>query len=108
MTESLRSSRTLTVLIKESSIRYIVGGKGVCSYIHTDDGVCLVHSLLKEIAPRLSKSFYRCHSSYIVNLDRVVCFSSKGLTLNDKTQVPVSSKRYPEIKRDITDFFEQK
>ncbi len=44
----------------------------------------------------------------IVNLDRVVCFSSKGLTLNDKTQVPVSSKRYPEIKRDITDFFEQK
>ena len=97
-----------TVLIKESSIRYIVGGKGVCSYIHTDDGVCLVHSLLKEIAPRLSKSFYRCHSSYIVNLDSVVCFSSKGLTLNDKTQVPVSSKRYPEIKRDITDFFEQK
>lgn len=97
-----------SVLIVENSIRYIVGGKGVCSYIHTDDGVYLVHSLLKEIAPRLSESFYRCHSSYIVNLDRVVGFSSKGFILNDRTQVPVSSKRYPEIKRDVTAFFEQK
>ncbi len=89
------------VFIAEQSIKYIVGGKGVFSYVHTNDGVYTVRLLLKDIKEKLCDDFYRCHSSYIVNLKRVVFLSSQKITLDDKTEIPVSSKRYSQIKNDI-------
>lgn len=96
------------VYIRADSIKYVVGGKGVLSYIHTDDDVFLVRHLLKDVAEKLPEHFYRCHSSYIVNLKRVLYLSSHIITLSDKTEVPVSSKRYAEIKKDVSHFLLKK
>ena len=90
-----------TVYISQESIRYIVGGKGVCCYVHTDENVYLVHMLLKDAFAKLPDFFYRCHSSYIINLKRVVYLSGKKITLSDSTEIPVSPKRFSEVKKDI-------
>lgn len=92
------------VYIIADSIKYVVGGKGVLSYIHTDDNVYLVRHLLKDVVEKLPGHFYRCHSSYIVNLKKVLYLSSHIITLSDKTEIPVSSKRHSEIKDDISRF----
>lgn len=90
--------------IEADSIKYVVGGKGVMSYVHTDEEVFLVRHLLKDIIEKLPSDFYRCHSSYIVNLNKVLYLSSHLITLSDKTEIPVSSKRYAQIKEDISNY----
>ncbi|MGN1418972.1 MAG: LytR/AlgR family response regulator transcription factor [Acutalibacteraceae bacterium] len=97
-----------TVYISQNSIRYIVGGKGVCCYIHTDENVYLVHMLLKDVFKKLPDFFYRCHSSYIVNLKRVVFLSGKKITLNDLTEIPVSPKHFSQVKSDIDNWMTEK
>ncbi|MGN0448040.1 MAG: LytTR family transcriptional regulator DNA-binding domain-containing protein [Acutalibacteraceae bacterium] len=90
-----------TVYISQNSIRYIMGGKGVCCYIHTDENMYLVHILLKDVLDKLPDFFYRCHSSYIVNLKRVLFLSGKKITLNDLTEIPISPKHFGKVKADI-------
>lgn len=90
------------VYIKEDSIKYIVGGKGVFCYVHTDENVYLVRMLLKDVMEKLPDFFYRCHSSYIVNLKRVLYLSREKITLYDSTQIPISAKKYSLIKNDIS------
>lgn len=90
-----------TVYLREDSIKYIVGGKGVMCYVYTDGGVYLVRRLLKQIYDCLPDYYYRCHSSYIVNLNYVLYLSSSKITLTDSTEIPISAKRYAQIKQDI-------
>lgn len=90
-----------TVYIRQDSIKYIVGGKGVMCYVYTDDGVYLVRQLLKQLLPQLPDFFYRCHSSYIVNLRYVLYLSSSKITLTDSSEIPISAKRYAQIRNDI-------
>ncbi len=97
-----------TVYIKQDSIRYIVGGKGVFCYVHTDDGVYMVRMLLKDVFEKLPGFFYRCHSSYIVNLKRVLFLSSRKITLYDSTEIPISVKKYSSIKEDIDKWMSEK
>ncbi len=97
-----------TVYIKEDSIKYIVGGKGVFCYVHTDNNIYLVRMLLKDILKTLPDSFYRCHASYIVNLNRVLYLSSRKITLLDSEEIPISVKKYAEIKNDINAFLNNK
>ena len=97
-----------TVYIREDSIKYIVGGKGVMCYVYTDGGVYLVRRLLKQLHDCLPDYYYRCHSSYIVNLNCVLYLSSNKITLTDSTEIPISSKRYAQIKKDIAEWMNRK
>ena len=97
-----------TVYIREDSIKYIVGGKGVMSYVYTNGGVYLVRRLLKQIYDCLPDYYYRCHSSYIVNLNHVLYLSSSKITLTDSTEIPISTKRYAQIKEDIGEWMSRK
>lgn len=90
-----------SVYIREDAVRYIVGGKGIKCYVHTDDEVFLVRQLLKEVQEQLPDYYYRCHSSYIVNLRHVLYLSSHKITLDDSTEIPISFKRYAQIREDI-------
>lgn len=90
-----------SVYITESSIRYIVGGKGIKCTVYTFDGSYNIHLLLKDMLERLPDYFYRCHSSYIVNLYRVRAINSSFITMDDGTQIPVPTKKYKEIKNAI-------
>lgn len=93
-----------TIYVKEDSIRYIAGGKGVFCYVYTVDNVYRVRMLLKDVINKLPDFYYRCHSSYIVNLKKVLYLSSSKITLYDMTEVPVSTKKYQQIKSDINNW----
>ena len=97
-----------TVYIREDSIKYIVGGKGVMSYVYTDGGVYLVRRLLKQMYDCLPDSYYRCHSSYIVNLNYVLYLSSSKIILTDSTEIPISAKRYAQIRQEIGEWMSRK
>lgn len=90
-----------SVYIKEDSIKYIVGGKGVMCTVYTFDEKYNIHLLLKDIKQLLPDYYYRCHSSYIVNLFSVRAIGSSFITMDDGTQIPIPVKRYKAIKADI-------
>lgn len=90
-----------SVYIKEDSIKYIVGGKGVMCTLHTFDEKHNIHLLLKDMTKLLPDYYYRCHSSYIVNLYNVKAINSSFITMDDGTQIPIPVKRYKAIKADI-------
>jgi len=95
----------VSIYLKEDMIKYAVGGKSVKCYIYTTDGKTLVvRMLLKDLEAMLPTYYYRCHSSYIVNLRNVQSLSSKGLTLVDGTVIPISVKKYRETKNVIDDW----
>ena len=77
-------------------------------YVYTDDGVYLVRRLLKQMYDCLPDSYYRCHSSYIVNLNYVLYLSSSKITLTDSTEIPISTKRYAQIKQEIGEWMSRK
>ncbi|MBQ9880397.1 MAG: LytTR family transcriptional regulator [Clostridia bacterium] len=91
----------VSCFIPQDDIVYAEGGKGACSFIHTGDGVYEVRLLLKEIEPMLPGYFYRCHSSYIVNLRRVIFVTGRYVILEGGTEIPIPAKRAAKIRADI-------
>lgn len=73
-------------------------------YVYTVDNCYGVHRLLKDMEAVLPEYYYRCHSSYIVNLRHVLSLSSHKITLDDGTEIPIASKRYSMIREDISAF----
>lgn len=98
---SLPGDEHTTVYLREDMINYVVGGKGVKCFVHTPNNEYLVRMLLKDLELHLPNYYYRCHASYIINLRNVLYLSSKDITLTDGTKIPISVKRYREIKEDI-------
>ncbi|MBE6746945.1 MAG: LytTR family transcriptional regulator [Ruminococcaceae bacterium] len=93
--------------VAEDSIRYIEGGKGVRSYIHTKDGVYTVNHILKDVAEKLPDYYYRCHSSYIVNLRCITKISNYKIFLDGGEEIPVPVKRYSQVRNDINSLIEK-
>ena len=91
--------------LKENTISYIEGGKGVKCFIHAGNECYTARILLKDIAELLPEQFYRCHSSYIVNMRRVLFVSASEITLDDrKTVIPVSRRNSREIREHIEEY----
>ncbi len=89
--------------IAEDSIRYVEGGKGVRSYIHTKEGIYTVNHILKDVMRELPDYYYRCHSSYIINLKCVIKISNYRIVLDNGEEIPVPVKRYSQIKQEINE-----
>lgn len=88
--------------LKENTIAYIEGGKGVRCFIHTGRETYTARLLLKDVAELLPEQFYRCHSSYIVNMRKVLFVSASDITLDDKkTVIPISRRNSREIREHI-------
>ena len=93
-----------THYIPEDSIRYIEGGKGVQCYIHTDNETIIATQLMKDVMKKLPSYFYRCHSSYIINLRRIKSIGNYKITLDNGEEIPVPAKKYSQVKTDIAVF----
>lgn len=46
-----------------------------------------------EIQPFLNESFFQCHKSYIVNLDKVIALQAAWFWLENGMRLPISQKR---------------
>lgn len=93
-------------LINENDIFYASAARGY-SYLYVDDKKLLANFTLLELEERLSRHFFRCHRSYLVNLRKVheVVPDFAGavvLIMNDRnrSRVPVSRRHAREL-RDI-------
>lgn len=63
-------------------------------YIHQEDGTVITHSdKLEHFAQRVDKRFFRCHRSYLVNLDHVRGSHDGQVTLSQGSKIPVSRLR---------------
>lgn len=87
--------------IAENSIKFIEGGKGVKCFVHTDKEVLLVNQLMKSVYDLLPKYYYRCHSSFIINLNRVKSIGNYSVTLDSGEIIPIPAKKYTTVKSEI-------
>ena len=65
------------------------------SKVYLDDGTMqLSDQSLSKMLQRLGSIFYRCHRSYIVNIERITSFKKHGiLQLNHNVEVPISRRK---------------
>lgn len=104
--EDLERRRARTLLIQRGTAREVVPldeiafcevmGRKV--YLHLEDGGVLdYYDKLTELERRLGSGFFRCHRSYLVNLDRVRGCGGGLVTLSGGGAVPVSRLREGEL-----------
>jgi DNA-binding LytR/AlgR family response regulator len=94
-----------TVLVDQAEVIYASAARGY-SHLKLDDERVLVSFSLSDLERRLSRSFFRAHRSYLVNLDHVreLVPDFKGmlvLVMDDrqKSRVPVSRRQARELRR---------
>ena len=90
----------MTEKIQYNSIEYI---EAMGDYIKlvTNDRKYVVLMSMKEVNELLpTNSFFRCHKSFIVNLDKIVNYNAKEIALNEK-KIPLSRFRKNEFKEVI-------
>lgn len=60
---------------------------------HTADGPIESYCALADAAESLPDTFFQCHKSFIVNMDKVVEIGKDGILMKSGAVVPVSQKR---------------
>lgn len=84
--------------IKFCSISYIENiGRKIRFY--TSVGCFEAYKTMAEIKEMLPPQFQQCHRSYMVNTDKIIRITSKGILLNDMEFVPVSRTFYETMKK---------
>lgn len=76
-------------VLKHQIVYHLVHNKTMVNWGSLKD---LEQTLIKD------KRFIKCHRSYIINLDFVTKIGEGALTLLDTKEIPISRKRYGEIK----------
>ena len=87
-----------------SDINYIES-MNHCLSIHTNEGVYTSYTLrMADLEENLKEyGFFRCHKSYIVNLDKIRTFSRSEIQLKDGSGILVSTRRHKELKQQYLD-----
>lgn len=87
-----------TLCVSCSDLLYIeVNNKTVT--LHNENGITEFRGKLESVEKNLPPRFYRCHRSFIVNMDYVVRFDKMDLHLANGELIPVSKRKYQEFSR---------
>ncbi len=68
-------------------------------FVHTETGSFDYTGTLEELEHRLDHRFFRCHKSFLVNLQQVAGRYGDAAVLTDGGQVPVARRRQAEFAR---------
>jgi len=66
-------------------------------YLHTTDEVVGYYGKMEELEAQLDGRFFRCHRSYIVNLEHLKSYANGQAVLENGDCVPVSRLRHKEL-----------
>lgn len=66
-------------------------------YLHTLQEVIVYYGKIDELEKQLDSRFFRCHRSYIVNLDYLIAYANGQITLKNQECIPVSRLRQKEF-----------
>lgn len=85
--------------IKLSDILY-VEAQMHCIFIHTNNGIIKSNYSLAEVEDMLQEeSFYRCHKSYIVNINEICFYKGTVIHMSNGEIVYISRRRLREFKK---------
>lgn len=70
--------------------------------VHGTDGCFTYYEQIRVLEDRLqNKGFFRCHKSYLVNLNYVDSYSRQELFLDNKERIPIAKRRYDDFCREL-------
>ncbi|MEF9992526.1 MAG: LytTR family DNA-binding domain-containing protein [Romboutsia sp.] len=84
------------IKIKFDDILYIETSKRQL-IIHTTSGCELIKMSMRKLEKLLNKDFFRCHNSFIVNLEKVNKIEVSDIYINNAT-IPISKHRIKQLK----------
>lgn len=92
----LIETRWSTYQIRKADILY-VESQGKKCLIHTDSRQVDCYGTMAEYEEKLGTSFYRCHRSYLVNIDHIVGYTSDKIELQGGGEVFMAKNRYDDF-----------
>ncbi len=70
--------------------------------LHGADGCLTYYEQIRILEDRLQgKGFFRCHKSFLVNLNCVDSYSRQELLLDTKERIPIAKRRYDDFCREL-------
>lgn len=102
---SLQSGSALVRLPYEDLLYLEVRDRKVS--VHTRDNSVDFYGKLEALEKQLPDSFFRCHRSFIVNMEYVMSFNKTDLFLSNGHSIPVSKRKYPAFSKAFMDFVRQ-
>ena len=82
--------------IKFDDILYIETSKRQL-IIHTTNGYEIIKMSMRKLEKILNKDFFRCHNSFIVNLEKINKIDVSDIYINNAT-IPISKYRRKQLK----------
>lgn len=82
--------------IDQKDILYIES-RGKKVDIHTLKETFSVYGAMNELETQLSKSFYRCHRGYLVNMAYITEYGADSITLTGGARVYLTKKKHGEF-----------
>lgn len=75
--------------------------------IHTENQkVYQLSDTMKHMEQEMKeRHFYRIHKGYLINMDKVVSYSNKEVTLTDETVLPISKYRIKKFKEALAEYW---
>jgi DNA-binding LytR/AlgR family response regulator len=77
-------------------LRFLITHHIYIDLFYTNGKKQTVRGSLNEYIEKLGKSFYRCHRSYIVNIDYLAQFNKTNLTIGN-VEIPIGAKQGTEL-----------
>ncbi|HGM3509173.1 TPA: LytR/AlgR family response regulator transcription factor [Clostridioides difficile] len=97
----LIENKGITNKILINSIMYIEVRKKVLT-IHTKNDIYYTKNSMDKIELELEKyNFFRCHKSYLINLEYIQFICKNAVVINDE-DIPVSKYRISDLKKKLT------
>lgn len=97
-------SRKGVLLIPVDEILYVESDKREFTIVMTRNRRERGYGKMEQLLERLPGNFIRCHQSYIVNIDKIWCFSNKEIILMNQQKIPVSRPRCKSTKEAMMNY----
>ena len=103
--DTLKESAVLTIknsreslFIKMDEIIYLesIGKKTIIHFSNKKDDIEIKENLA-SIESRLSKSFFRCYKSYLVNLEYIKAYNRNEIEMENGEMVPIGRTKYKDF-----------
>ena len=76
--------------------------------VHTDDDVITFNGKLDEMEQALSDNFFRCHKSFLINLEKIKRYNKEAAELNNGKIVPIARRKYSDFGKAFLSFLNLK
>lgn len=70
-----------------------------------DKSIYQCNERLEQMLERVDDSFIQCHKSYVVNTKHISSYKRYEIILDTGTVIPISKKRYPDVKTYLDNIF---